>query len=78
MYSYHKPNAFFTCDLYDTRLRFLVNGSTDNKGAPMACAMVYWGNNSICFENIFQDFGAVLSLENLKVQSTPKELLLFA
>ena len=44
----------------------------------MACAMVYWGNNSICFENIFQDFGAVLSLENLKVQSTPKELLLFA
>ncbi len=69
------------CFLYDTRLRFLVNGSTDNKGAPMACAMVYWGNNTICFEHIFQEFGAVLSLENLKelkAQSAPKELLLFA
>ena len=47
----------------------------------MACAMVYWGNNTICFEHIFQEFGAVLSLENLKelkAQSAPKELLLFA
>ena len=31
------------CFLFDTRLKFLVNGTTDNKGAPMACAMVYWG-----------------------------------
>ena len=69
------------CFLYDTRLRFLVNGSTDNKGAPMACAMVYWGSNFADFERVFQEFGAVLSLENLKEakqRSVPQELLLFA
>lgn len=69
------------CFLYDTRLRFLVDGSTDNKGAPMACAMIYWGDNISSFETVFQEFGAVVSLENLKkmkLQNTPKELLLFA
>ena len=69
------------CFLYDTRLRFLVNGSTDNKGAPMACAMIYWGNNFSVFESVFQEFGAVLSLEKLKEaksQSVSQELLLFA
>ena len=67
--------------LYDTRLRFLVDGSTDNKGAPMACAMIYWGDNISSFETVFQEFGAVVSLENLKkmkLQNTPQELLLFA
>ena len=69
------------CFLYDTRLRFLVDGSTDNKGAPMACAMIYWGDNISSFETVFQEFGAVVSLENLKkmkLQNTPQELLLFA
>ena len=31
--------------LYDTRLRFLVNGKDSGKGAPMSCAMVYWGSD---------------------------------
>ena len=69
------------CFLYDTRLRFLVNGSTDNKGAPMACAMVYWGTNLERFENIFQTFGAVVMLENLKAtkqMTGTQELRLFA
>ena len=30
--------------LYDTRLRFLENGRDVGKGAPMSCAMVYWGD----------------------------------
>jgi hypothetical protein len=30
------------CFLYDTRLKFLIDGSLDNKGAPMSCCMVYW------------------------------------
>lgn len=69
------------CFLYDTRLKFLVNGSTDNKGAPMACAMIYWGNNFSRFEDVFHDFGAVVSLENLKElkkMRVPQEMMLFA
>ncbi len=68
------------CFLYDTRLRFLVKGSTENKGAPMACAMIYWGNRFSKFEKVFQEFGAVLNLENLKkTKGKPQEsLLLFA
>lgn len=66
------------CFLYDTRLRFLVNGTTDNKGAPMACSMIYWGENSIKFEQVFQNFGAVVSLENLKRKNFNKEMLLLA
>ena len=54
------------CFLYDTRLRFLVNGNTDNKGAPLACAMIYWGDDFSAFESVFSAFGAVVSLESLK------------
>ena len=39
------------CFLYDTRLRFLENGFDTGKGAPMACAMIYWGNNYNKFYN---------------------------
>ena len=35
--------AAAVCFLYDTRLKFLVNGREGGKGAPMSCAMVYWG-----------------------------------
>jgi len=30
------------CFPYDTRLRFLVEGKDEGKGAPMACAMIYF------------------------------------
>lgn len=48
------------CFLYDTRLRFYIDGHKDEKGAPMACAMVYWGNSPEKFINIFSEFGAAL------------------
>jgi len=51
--------------LYDTRLRFLVNGRDGGKGAPMACAMVYWGQDYERFESIFLPFGAVVNVEHL-------------
>ena len=60
--------------LYDTRLRFLVNGKDGGKGAPMACAMVYWGTNFGSFANVFSQFGAVVDLRlcqtpgNIKVK----------
>jgi len=54
------------CFLYDTRLKFLVNGRNGGKGAPMACAMVYWGCDFDRFSSIFSKFGAVVDLRLLK------------
>ena len=52
--------------LYDTRLRFLIDGENLGKGAPMACAMVYWGKNVPRFDVVFTPFGAVLDLRGLQ------------
>lgn len=54
------------CFLYDTRLRFLVNGKDEGKGAPMACCLVYYGNNTNRFCDEFSKFGAVINLKDLK------------
>lgn len=56
------------CFLSDTRLKFLINGSLNNKGAPMACAMVYWGENYEKFEKIFSKFGAVVNGDGISAQ----------
>ncbi len=53
------------CFLYDTRLKFLVNGQNGGKGAPMSCAMIYWGTDFDKFFSYFQEFGAVVDLRNL-------------
>jgi len=58
--------ATAVCFLYDTRLRFLVNGKDEGKGAPMACAMIYWNKNLDTFLNEFNKFGAVVDLRNLQ------------
>ena len=54
------------CFLYDTRLKFLVNGQNGGKGAPMSCAMIYWGTNFEKFFLLFSRFGAVIDLQPLK------------
>ncbi len=51
--------------LYDTRLKFLENGEGGGKGAPMSCAMVYWGTDYEKFSAIFSEFGAVVPLKHL-------------
>jgi hypothetical protein len=51
---------------YDTRLRFLVGGKDRGKGAPMSCAMVYWGDNYEKFLEVFLEFGAVVDVRPLK------------
>ena len=58
--------AKVVCFLYDTRLKFLVNGKDGGKGAPMSCAMIYWGENYERFQSIFRTFGAVVCLDELK------------
>jgi hypothetical protein len=57
------------CFLADTRLKFLVNGNDGGKGAPMACCMVYWGNDHDRFRKIFSKYGAVVPLDELQKQS---------
>jgi hypothetical protein len=54
------------CFLYDTRLKFLVNGRNGGKGAPMSCAMIYWGSHFDKFLTVFSKFGAVIDLRPLK------------
>ena len=54
------------CFLYDTRLKFLVNGQNGGKGAPMSCAMIYWGRDFDRFLTVFSKFGAVIDLRPLQ------------
>jgi len=56
------------CFLYDTRLKFLENGKKGGKGAPMACAMIYWGSFYQKFYNVFINHGAVVNISGLKGQ----------
>ena len=58
--------ATAVCFLYDTRLRFLVDGKDQGKGAPMACAIIYWGKNYEAFFEEFLKFGAVVDLRALR------------
>ncbi len=57
------------CFLYDTRLRFLVNGQDEGKGAPMSCAMIYWGDRTALFMETMRRFGAPVSIENLRCEN---------
>lgn len=52
------------CFLADTRLKF-INGSND-KGAPMACAIIYWGRDGDKFYKHFHAFGAAIDLTPLQ------------
>jgi len=68
------------CFLYDTRLKFLENGIDTGKGAPMACAMIYWGDNPLKFYEVFIEYGAVVDISNLigeKIGAERKNLGLF-
>lgn len=68
------------CFLYDTRLKFLENGNGGGKGAPMACAMIYWGRNYNKFYDVFINYGAVVDISNLineEIGETRKQPKLF-
>lgn len=65
--THHWKNYIFgkaasVCFLYDTRLKFMINGVLEEKGAPMACAMVYWGQNVNRFVELLSPFGAALDI----------------
>ena len=58
------PVAKSICFLYDTRLKFLIDGKEDNKGAPMSCCIIYYGTQTNKFYNIFSTYGAVVKLNH--------------
>jgi len=58
--------AAAVCFLYDTRLRFLVNGRDEGKGAPMSCAMIYWGRDYKLFYKVFIRHGAPFDLRPIR------------
>ena len=49
------------CFLADTRLKFLIDGNINNKGASMACCLVYWGNDNRGFIETFSEYGTCCS-----------------
>ncbi len=58
--------ATVVCFLYDTRLRFLVEGKDEGTGAPMSCAMIYWNKDIDTFRDVFIEYGAVVDLRSLQ------------
>ena len=58
--------ATAVCFLFNTRLRFLVEGRDEGKGAPMACAVIYWGKSFSQFSEVFIEFGAVVDIGPLQ------------
>lgn len=67
---YVYPLATSICFLYDTRLRFFINGREDTKGAPMSCCAIYYGDDPSRFADVFSRHGAVLPLANAKMPKT--------
>lgn len=63
-YVFNKASSI--CFLYDTRLKFRINGSENNKGCPTACAMIYYGKNKDRFYEIFRDVGYVCEASQTK------------
>lgn len=50
------------CFLKVPRLKFGINGNFDNKGAPMAISIVYFGNRADKFRQIFSEVGFCVDL----------------
>ena len=72
--SHWKQYIFGKCTslvfLYDTRLKFLVDGVDDGKGAPMSCCLIYYGNKLDKFTEIFSEYGAVVDGSSIKTKTT--------
>lgn len=59
------PVATAICFLYEPRVKFYIGGVEDPKGAPMSCAIVYYGRSYRRFATEFQEHGAVVPLDKI-------------
>ena len=56
------PKASAICFLYTPRVKFIIGGVRDTKGAPMSCCVIYYGQHFDRFAESFRSHGAVLPL----------------
>lgn len=68
------PRAQAICFLYQPRVRFYIAGAEDPKGAPMSCAVIYWGSDLSAFAEAFRPHGAVVSLGGVALPDRPATL----
>jgi hypothetical protein len=59
------PRAAAVCFLYEPRVKFYIAGRPDHKGAPMSCAVIYYGCDLDAFSEAFRAHGAVVPLEGV-------------
>lgn len=69
------PVAQAICFLSAPRLKFYIEGQEDPKGAPMSCAVIYYGPRPSEFARSFSRHGAVVSLENITLPPIGARLL---
>jgi len=62
--------ALAICFLHDTRVKFLENGMEGGKGAPMSCALIYWGTRYDDFSQHFSKLGAVVHVRDVPLPDT--------
>jgi hypothetical protein len=58
------PKAQAICFLSAPRVKFYVNGKEDPKGAPMSCAVIYYGSDTNIFAKEFSKHGVVIPLKD--------------
>lgn len=54
------PVVSAICFVSEPRFKFCFHGKVDNKGAPMAVAVLYWGTNLVRFQQVFSRFGHIM------------------
>lgn len=59
-YVFNKATAI--CFLSDTRVKFRINGNENNKGSPMSCCLIYYGNRIDRFKEITSNVGNTIEL----------------
>lgn len=64
------PVATAICFLYEPRVRFYIRGAEDPKGAPMSCAIIYYGQHLNRFAKEFRQHGAVIPLDHAVLPQT--------
>ncbi|WP_051259834.1 DNA N-6-adenine-methyltransferase [Corynebacterium sputi] len=68
------PLAAAVCFLYEPRVKFYIDGREDPKGAPMSCAIIYYGRHLESFAENFRHHGAVVPMTGVVLPPTLVEL----
>lgn len=56
--------ADVVCFLKDSRVKFLEDGESKGKGAPMSCCLIYYGNRIQHFKALFNELGTCVNIKD--------------